>query len=62
MNIFSRQLEASFQNPNFLNFANGRNSVSDLANSNDVATNGVKVELTTKPGANVNAVPQGKLA
>ena len=36
--------------------------MSDLANSNDVATNGVKVELTTKPGANVNAVPQGKLA
>ena len=35
----------------------GRNPVSDLASSNDVATNGVMVKLATKPGANVNAVP-----
>ena len=48
MNIFSRQLEASFQNPNFLNFANGRNSVSDLANSNDVSTNGVNGKIDNK--------------
>ena len=39
----------------------GRNSVSDPASSNDVTTNVWMVELATKPGANVNAVPRWKL-
>ena len=41
----------------------GRNSMSDLASSNDVAINGVNGRIgNTKPGANMNAVPQWKLA
>ena len=37
--------------------------MSDMASSNDVAINGVNGRIgNTKPGANMNAVPQWKLA